>query len=439
MKQKSFRKITNEIVALVTLLVFMPVSFAGEVASPKEISSPVPELTLPEVIKEAIARNPEIEAAHKNWEAEKAKIWTQTLPDPQIGVEYWGKNETCYDVSQTVPFPGKMLLKRRAQAHEAKRQFELYDAKKKEILQKVKAAYYSYYLAWRQVEIFEESVNFLKDFSAVAEKRYSVNEAPQVDVLKAQLEYSKALNTLITLGQDKESMQADLNALLDRHPNVTLGRPGEPPLPSKEFRYEDLEQVALENRPEVHAARHHVDHMKAELHATEADFLPDAMLQYSRRTFSGTDMKDDNIVMVKFNVPILWFWRQGSQVKAAKKAKEGAEAELRSTETMTRADLKSMGVKVGTARRLVDLYRTTLIPQAENALRVSLTGYEGGTLRFLDLLDSERSWLDFQLEYCEALAKYWTYLASLERVIGKDISHLDNLNGFIGDKNGKKS
>jgi len=390
--------------------------------------STVPVLRLQEVLEGAKNNNPEILVAKKKWEEEKAKVWSNTLPDPQIGVEYWGKNETWYDISQEVPFPGKMSLKRKAQRHEAKRQWELYEAKQKEILQKVKAAYYGYFLAWRQIEIFEDSVDFLKHFATVAESKYSVNKASQAEVLKAQVEYSKALNELITFGQEKETMQAELNALLDLAPDAALGRPAEPSLPKVDLQYKELEEIALELRPELDAARHHVDHMKAEQWSARSEFLPNAMLQYSRRTFDSEDMQDDNIVMVKFNVPVLWFWRQGSLVKAAKKAKEGADAELRSMETMTRAEVKTFLVKVQTARRLVELYRTSVIPQSETALKVSLSGYEAGTAGFLDLVDSERSWLEFQkfqMEYYQYLAQYWTYLAALERLIGKDLTPME--------------
>lgn len=392
-------------------------------ANPKESGTSEPLLTLAEVLDEAKENNPDILAAQKNWEEEKAKVWSvRSWPDPQVGVEYWGKNETWYDVSQTVPFPGKQTLKAKAQAHEARRQFELYDAKGKEVLQKVKAAYYGYFLARRQIEIFEQSVSFLEHFSKVAENKYAVKQATQVDVLKAQVEYSKSLNTLVTLSQDRETAQAELNALLDRRPDAPLGKPVEPALPSLNLNYDELEKVALANRPEVHAAHHHVDHMKAEQWAARADFLPDTNVQYSRRTFHGdSEMRDDNIVMVKFNVPILWFWRQGSLVKAAKKAKEGAEAELRSMETMTRYDVKSMLVKVQTASRLVELYKSSVIPQSEASLNVASAGYEAGTTGFLDLVDSERSWLEFQMEYYQYLAQYWSYLAALERVIGKDL------------------
>ncbi|MBI3252827.1 MAG: TolC family protein [Candidatus Omnitrophica bacterium] len=407
-------------VLVVALALVSQISNAQEMVHSGKAPGPVSNLGA--ALDEAEKSNPEILVSKTKWEEERARIISAGAPpDPEVGVEFWGKNETWYDVSQKVPFPVKLPLRAQSQAHEANREKGYYRAKQKEILQKVKAAYYAYFLAWKEIEIFEESVSFLKQFSVVTENKYSVNQTSQANVLKAQLEYSKTLNTLETLKQEKEARAAELNALFDRAPDAALPKPAEPSLPDISLDYASLEKIAWQNRPELHAARHHVDHMGADLALAQADFLPDATLQYSRRTFKD-QTPDDNIVMVKFNVPFLWFWRQGAAVGAAAKAKEGAEAELRSLETLTRSDLKSLLVKTQNARRLVELYRTTTLPQSEAALKVSLKGYEAGTEGFVDVIDSERSRLGFQLEYYQALAEYWSYLASLERLVGKDLS-----------------
>jgi len=385
-----------------------------------DVENPQIVLLLSDVLEEARNNNQEILAAKKRWEAEKAKIWAvKTWEDPELGVEFWGTNETWYDVSQKVPFPGKKLLKGKAQQHEAGEVEELYKAKEKEILQKVKSAYYSYFLAIRQIEIFEESVSLLKRFSKVAENKYSVNRTGQLDVLKAQVEYFKSLNALVTLRQEKETVEAELNALLNRRPDSSLGKPVEPGLAPFDISYDDLVKIAQANRPEVRSARHHVEQTKADLRVAWSEFLPDTYFQYSRRTFDN-DEKDDNIFIVKFNVPA-WIWGKGSAVKSARKTKEEAQAMLQSVETMTYSDVKSMLVKTQTARRLMELYKTSVIPQAETSLKVSTAGYEAGNIGFLDLLDSERTWLEFQMEYYQYLAQYWTYLAALERVVGEDL------------------
>ena len=80
-------------------------------------------LILSDALNEAKKSNPEILATKKKWEEESAKIIAAgSPPDPELGVEFWGKNETWYDVSQTVPFPLKLPLRAQSQAHEARRE-----------------------------------------------------------------------------------------------------------------------------------------------------------------------------------------------------------------------------------------------------------------------------------------------------------------------------
>ncbi|MBI4398912.1 MAG: TolC family protein [Candidatus Omnitrophica bacterium] len=376
--------------------------------------------TLENALEEARIKNPEIAATRRRWEAEKAKIWVvKTWPDPELGVEFWGRQETWYDVGQRVPFPGKLRLKGKAQEYEARQAQGIYLAKEKEILEKVKTVYYAYFLVTRQIEILEESAGLLSRFSKVAENKYSVNKTPQSDVLKAQVEYFKSLNALVTLKQDRETLQAELNALLNRKPDVALGQPVEPALTSVNLEYEDLSKIALEKRPELFTARHQVEGEKAMLASAWADFLPDANFQYSRRQFDS-DQKDDNIFILKFNVPA-WVWGKGANVDSARKSLRAAEEELRSVENTTYYDVKSALVRAQTARRLIELYQSSVLPQAETSLKVSTAGYEAGTVGFLDLLDSERTWLGFQMEYYEFLARYWTYIAVLERLVGEDL------------------
>ena len=88
---------------------------------------------------------------------------------------------------------------------------------------------------------------------------------------------------------------------------------------------------------------------------------------------------------------------------------------------MTVADLKAAFVRVQTAQRLAESYRTSLLPQAESALTVAESGYQAGRSSFLDLLDAQRSLLSFKLEYYRYLADYEQRAAELERVIGGEL------------------
>ncbi|MBI4369073.1 MAG: TolC family protein [Elusimicrobia bacterium] len=386
-------------------------------------------MALAEAVAAAKERNPDILAARKRWESAQALILpAKTWPDPELGVEYWGfpksglnvgaAPEKWYDVSQAVPFPGKLSLRGKAASHKARQEEELYRATERDVLTKLKEAYFDLLYADRAIGIFKESVEAMRRFARIAESKYSVGKASQSDVLRAQVELSKMLNMLVTLDQDRETLQARLNAILDRDPEEPVVPTEEPPLAPFDHTFADLERMALENRPEIHAASHHVDHMKAELAASRADYLPDTMIQYSRRMMEG--QRPDAIAMLKLNLPFVWFWRQNSLIKSVKSEKDHADAMLRSARAMTRYETKEFLVHVQTSRRLVDLYKTTVLSQAEQSLRVAEAAYQSEKIGFLELLDSERALIEFRLEYEKYLAQYGVNLAHLERVVGVD-------------------
>ena len=72
------------------------------------------------------------------------------------------------------------------------------------------------------------------------------------------------------------------------------------------------------------------------------------------------------------------------------------------------------------AERKSDLYGDTLVPQAEQSVKVARQGFESGKTSFIALIDAERQLLDFQLAHQRAQADRGIRLAEIEVLIGRD-------------------
>ena len=390
-----------------------------------------PALPLAQVLQQARDNNPEIKAARADWQAARARVLPEkTWKAPQVGVEYWGFQgaslgaapEKWYDIAQDIPFPGKLRLKGAVADHEARRQEEIYKGVELDVVARVKTAYYRYLFTTQARRTLEENVAVMREFTKVAAAKYATGKSSQSDVLRAQVELSKTLGALLTLEQEKDSAQAQLNALLDRGPDEPLGMPEDPGLAPLHLTYKDLEEAALSQRPEVRAAGHYIEHMKANLSAQRAEYLPDFSLQYTRRTRDG--MASDSIAMLKMSLPFLYFWRPRAQTQGATAELEQAEAMLRSEQNTARSDVKSDWTKVQAVGRLVELYSTSILPQAEQSVKVTETAYQSDRLGFLDLLDSQRALLEFRLDFAQYVTQYGQSVAELERVLGVDLASL---------------
>ena len=409
------------------MTVFLPLIIAWAASAQAQESS---SATLQSVVELARERNPDIVAARKMWESASAKVTSESAyPAPEVGVEYWGfsrsglnvgsAEEKWYDVAQTVPFPGKLTLRGKSAAHAARREEEVYRAAERDVVSQVKQAYYELLLAQKSIKVYEETADILRRLVGIAESKYAVGKASQPSVLRAQVELSKTQNGTITATQLRETARAKLNALLARPPETPFEATEEPRIePTPET--PALETAALANRPEVHAAGHHVEHMRAELSSKRADYLPDFMLQYTWRTRAG--MPNDAVAVVKMTLPFLWFRGQRSIIKSTIAEKAHADAALEAARLKTAFEVRETATALDAARRMVELYRTTILPQSEQALRVAESGYRADRLGFLDLLDAERVLVDSKLEYYKAVSDYGSRLAQLERVVGTELA-----------------
>lgn len=386
-------------------------------------------ITLAQVLETAERANPEILAARKRSEAAARRIVQAATPDkPRLDIERMygpsgggflsGAGERSVAVSQELPFPSSLYLRRAVAAADAGMAQEAYRAKVRDVLARARAAYSMLYFSQKSLEIFSENVDLVRRFAKVAESKYSAGRASQSDALKAQVELTKMLNMSVIFGQDKESAQALLNALLGRPARAPLAEAAEPEAAALSASLEELESAALAGRPELRQARFAAESAGRSLALARSEFLPDFMLQYRRRSDPMRGISQDGIVGLSLPV---WFWKPAALAAEAKAELEMSQAELEAMRLTTLADLRSSFVRAQTARRLSEIYRTSVLPQGEAALKVAEAGYQADKATFLDLLDAQRSLLGFRLEYHQYQAEYQARLAELERAVGRGL------------------
>jgi outer membrane protein TolC len=121
------------------------------------------------------------------------------------------------------------------------------------------------------------------------------------------------------------------------------------------------------------------------------------------------------------SVPV-WLWaKQGPGVGQRKNELDMAKAEYRTMENMVVFEVKDAHARIGSYKKLVSLYETSFMPQAEQTLKASLTGYEANQIDFLNLLDSQRMLLEIKLDYQRMVADLEVAKAELEKAVGVDI------------------
>ena len=313
------------------------------------ISSPAqsekPFLNVDQLVDEALQNNPEILAAKKKWEVFKEKIpQAYSLEDPMLGLgiislptnfSFRQEDMTMKEISisQRFPFPGKRPLMKEMAEKEAEAVFTEIQGKVHQIIKDVKTAYYDLSHVYRTTEITQRNKRILEDFAKIAETRYALGEGIQQDVLKAHVEVSKMVDELIMLGQRKKALEAKLNALLNRPPEIQGGIPEEVIFKKFPYTIEELQKMALEMNPTLKVMKKMIESKEKAYALAKREYYPDFNFRFAygqRDNSAGPEvMKRRDLLtgMMEINIPIFYKSKQDRKVAEIKADIQAIEAQ----------------------------------------------------------------------------------------------------------------
>ncbi|MBK9307786.1 MAG: TolC family protein [Nitrospira sp.] len=274
-----------------------------------------PSLALRDLIQEALERNPELVAARKQWEAATNRIvQARSLEDPTLSVHLWNFPQTfnvtradnsIFGLSQNLPFPGKLALKGEIASRSAEITEQALRAKERELVVRLKQAYYDLFLAHKAIQIHHEQVELLRQFVEIANAKFRTGKGSQADVLKAQVELSVLHQQLPVLEQRRQTAAALLNTLLDRDLLSPLGIPQEPSLLPIDTTIDELHRLALNARPELKAVELAVQQSEQSRALAQRQYYPDFNVTFQR--FQNFQAHDGFGAYVAMTVPFA-FW-----------------------------------------------------------------------------------------------------------------------------------
>jgi len=371
-------------------------------------------LNLHELVEEAIANNPELKALMADYKAAGARIsGFRYLMDPMISIE-WDGETRMYGFSQQVPFPTKIATQSKLEALQTEQNYLKYVGRLRSMIREVKTAYADLYFTHKKVEAVERAIFLLRQVYSATVNKYSLGQASQSEVLRAQIELSKAENELLAARDDVAISEATLGALLDRQIDAPMGKPQEPTTKIDELGLTELYALAKEQEPRLKA--YDLAYKKAVLMRSMARqaYLPDLMLGFSQMD----DAMHDRKYMLGITLP-LWFWgKQNKLVAEAEYGRQMALASYRTVENDILLSVKRTKLRVDKQKRLVELYRNSILPQTEAALKSAFTEYQVNLVGFKHLLDTATLLVQAELEYHRAYTDYFVAVAELEQAIG---------------------
>jgi outer membrane protein TolC len=391
-------------------------------------------MTLADVDAEALANNPEIRSLQQQARVAESKLGSAAgVDDPQFGYRAWGTpilqpwnmNQTqhMFMFTQNVPAKGKRELKYLIASDDVEIQALLLEARKREVLGQVHQAFYRLLRSYDQISLHHDQATLAEQVVSATRIQYTAGKIPQKDVLEAGLAYSRLAEHLIMFEREADTARTELNTLMGRAPDQPLEIQGEHTvvveLPSKE----QLLSIALRSRPELLALEVMQKQGKRKVQLAEKGRKPDYSISAGYMLMPSGSM-NRNGVLAEFSMTLPWLNRgkHDSEVEQALNESDSVEAEYQRQRAAISREIREALIRAESARKIVELYRTTLRPDIQTISRAATVAYQTNQAGLLGILDTQNTSIEAEYALLDALAEYEQSIASLERAIGAPLS-----------------
>jgi len=418
---------------LAAIVLWLCALAVGTVARAEEPVEPVHRY-----IDAAFAGNPSLDGMRERIRMkENAAIKAGALDDPKLRMGIVNLPTQSWDfrqedmtgkeigLSQMFPWPGMRKTRTEMVLREKEEAEFVLEEMRSTLRSEIKMTYAELASVRKQIEAVRRSQDVLKDIVGVTEEIYAVGKGSQPDVLRGQLEYGRIREMRIGLENREQVLSVRLNTL--------AALPADRPVPP----LEDLPEIALPYgqadlvgiyeaerpaRKAVQARAHRGDSSirmanlagKPEFEVSVSYMQRDAMPDGARRS----DMVSS---MVTMTLPI---WRKEKiepGIREMEAEKRMAGRELANLDLETSNSIGRSLATMKSRREAAVLYRTTLIPQAEQSFQASAESYRVGKTDFPMLMDAAMAILAFRREYAATVGDLNMEKTRLEAAVGREL------------------
>ena len=366
----------------------------------------------------AMLNQPQVEAAYYDWAASVRRITVErSLPDPRLTFSS--------DISDMVmslmpglmmdfPGPGKLKAAAGVATAESEARYFVFEWSVLQTAFALKKAYYELHFLGAKVGVNQETLRLTGEIEKLARAQNEVGKVTLQDVLRAQIEHERLTTEIENLEDSRNPLLAQFKAALGLKTEDIA-----PPVPQKfestplDLTSDRLFATALARNPRLKAMEAEVRRADASIRLAFKSRVPDFSLGIE------ADVKASPVFVtpqIGITLPI-WRDKIAAQIAGAQAGKRAAEARLSAEQIALAVEFAEKTFMFRESSRTLELLKQRLLPKARQSLEVAQSGYVSGKVDFLNLLDAERTLLQFQLSEVEARVQRELALAELSLLI----------------------
>jgi len=387
-------------------------------------------------VRYALYHSPKVEAAYQRWVAASERLpQVRSLPDPRVNFGFFldevetrtGAQQARFGVSQSFPWPGLLGDREDAAAMAARAVWRQFEAARLEVVERVVEALHELAYLDAAIRITTENLELLTSFEEVVRARYRVGSGSHPELVRVQVELGQLEDRLAQLRAMRPTYVADLNAALNRAAETPVAEFAALPGRVASVDGPALAEIARRSNPALLALDERIEEQRIRGEVARKEGLPDFTvgLDYivtDEAMDNSIPESGDDPILLSFGITVpLWRDKYDAGVREALARRLAVSHERADEANRIAASIQRAWFEHTDADRRVRLFETTLIPKAEESLRASLAGFRTGETSFLDLLDTERTLLEFAVSAERARADRGQALARLNTLVGEPV------------------
>jgi cobalt-zinc-cadmium efflux system outer membrane protein len=190
----------------------------------------------------------------------------------------------------------------------------------------------------------------------------------------------------------------------------------------------DLKQLARGQRPDLKALEAEMWRCDADIILAGAEGVPNltAGLFYSHdqrsdATGAGEEKTRDNLLGIRLSLPIPVFDRNQAGVQEARARRGSSESRLQAAGRNVEREVETAYASYLNSEKVLSLYKSTIIPQLEENLRLTQEAYRLGEVGILAVIQEQKKFFEVNDGYLVALHDRQTALVKLESAVATEL------------------
>lgn len=267
---------------------------------------------------------------------------------------------------------------------------------RQQIASRVSAAYWAAAGAARSRDLLQQEVASFERVVQFHRDRVREGAAPEVDLLRIELERDRLAASARTLALEAERARIALFREMGKteFPRVEFVDTPETPRPVAALTIEEV----LERRPEMRISRAAIEQARANLRLQQANAKIDPDVQFGYKRTTGF-----NTFYSAVQIPLPIRNRNQGQIEAAVADTKVAESSLAATAVLVRSELETATSDYEARQKLLAETLRPMRERADEVFRIADAAYREGVSDILRLLDAERTKIETQLAYTRTL------------------------------------